>query len=126
MTDDGKTTPSPRTRIIGRRFVSWFSDGRHPKTSEHRTSTNGDGSDPKKTDTGSALEKFSPYSVSSLEVCGLGFASMWRVPCPLGASDARSGGKYFTTPGKGVTGFDGVGNEPVCGAFWLSKRTGGT
>jgi len=62
MTGEGKTTPSPRTRIIGRRFVSWFSGagGGHPRTSEHRTSTYGDGSDPKKTDTGSALEKFSP------------------------------------------------------------------
>lgn len=29
-------------------------------TSEHRTSTNGDGSDPKKTETGSDLENFSP------------------------------------------------------------------
>jgi hypothetical protein len=51
---------------------------------------------------------------------------MWRVPWPLGASDARSGGKYFTTPGNGVTGFEGVGDEFVWGAFWLSKRTGGT
>ena len=60
MTDEGKTTPSPLTRIIGRRFVGWLSGGRHPSTSGHRTSTNGDGSGPKKTDTGSAFEKFSP------------------------------------------------------------------
>jgi hypothetical protein len=113
MTDEGKITPSPRTRIIGRRFVIWCSGGRHPKTSEHRTSTNGDGSDPKKTDTGSDLENFSPYIVNNLEVCALGFASMWRVPWCLGASDARSGGKYFTTEGKGVTGFEGIGYEPA-------------
>ena len=56
----GNTTPSCLTRTIGRRFVDCVSGGRHPSTSEHRISTYGDGSDPKKTATGSVLEKFSP------------------------------------------------------------------
>ena len=60
ITLEGKTTPSPRTRMIGRRLVGWFSGGRQPSTSVQRTSTYGDGSDPKKTLTGSVLEKFSP------------------------------------------------------------------
>ena len=64
--------------------------------------------------------------MSIFDVCVLGLASMCRVPWPLGASAARSGGRYFTTPGNGVTGLDGLGNDPVCGAFWLSNSTGGT
>ena len=61
-------------------------------------------------------------------MCGLGFASNARdcEQLDLGASDARSGGRYLTTAGKGVTGLEGTGNVPVCGAFWLSNRTGGT
>ena len=124
---DGNTTPSGRTRMIGLRFVLPDSGGRHPSTSVHRTSTYGDGSEPKKTVTGSVLEKFSPYSVSIFDACGFGFVIAARDAAQgFGASDARSGGRYFTTPGNGVTGFDGIGNDVVCGAFWLSKSTGGT
>lgn len=73
------------------------------------------------------MEKFSPYMVNIFDVWGFGFARAARadVWC-FGISAALSGGRYFTTPGKGVTGFDGIGNEPVCEAFWLSNRTGGT
>lgn len=52
--------------------------------------------------------------MSIFEACGLGFARTAR-DCgqfDLGASEARSGGKYLTTPGKGVTGFEGMGKEP--------------
>ena len=113
--------------MIGLRFVLPDSGGRHPSTSVHRTPTYGDGSEPKKTVTGSVLEKFSPYSVSIFDACGFGFASTARVAAQFafGASDARSGGRYLTTPGNGVTGFDGIGNEPP-GEFWLSYSTGGT
>ena len=31
----------------------------------------------------------------------------------LGTSAARSGGRYLTTPGKGVTGFEGTGKDWV-------------
>lgn len=119
--------PSGRTRTIGLRFVLAESGGRHPRTSVHRTSTYGDGSDPKKTVTGSVLEKFSPYSVSIFDACGFGFASTARDAAQLafGASEALSGGRYLTTPGNGVTGFDGMGNDPLC-EFWLSYSTGGT
>ena len=124
---EGKTTPSWRTRMIGLRFVLPDSGGRHPSTSVHRTSTYGEGSEPKKTVTGSVLEKFSPYSVSIFDACGFGFASTARddAQFALGASDARSGGRYLTTPGNGVTGFDGIGNDPLA-EFWLSYSTGGT
>ena len=73
------------------------------------------------------FEKFSPYTVSIFDACGFGLVIIPR-DCGhgLGASAARSGGRYLTTFGKGVTGFDGMGNEPVCGAFWLSNSTGGT
>jgi len=87
--------------------------------SVQRTSTYGEGSDPKKIVTGSAFEKFSPYKVSIFDACGFGFASMAR-DCEqfvFGASAARSGGRYLTTPGNGVTGLEGIGNDPVCGAF---------
>ena len=113
--------------MIGLRLVLPESGGRHPRTSVQRTSTYGDGSEPKNTVTGSVLEKFSPYTVSIFDACGFGFASTERaaVPCAFGASDARSGGRYLTTPGNGVTGFDGIGNDPL-GALWLSYSTGGT
>lgn len=123
---DGNTTPSWRTRTIGRRLVFCESGGRHPSTSAHRTSTYGDGSEPKNTVTGSALEKFSPYTVSIFDACGLGFIIPRATEWCFGASDARSGGRYLTTPGKGVTGLFGIGNEPVGGAPWLSNSTGGT
>ncbi|EGO25251.1 hypothetical protein SERLADRAFT_465122 [Serpula lacrymans var. lacrymans S7.9] len=125
---EGNTTPSALIKIIGLLFATWFSGGKHPSTSVHLTSTYGEGSDPKKTCTGSALLKFSPYTVSIFERCGFGLESTPRdwAQFDLGASAARSGGRYFTTPGKGVTGLDGIGNDPVCGAFWLSNRTGGT
>ena len=60
--------------------------------------------------------------------CSSPFASTARddAQVDLGASAARSGGRYFTTPGNGVTGLDGIGNDPVCGACWLSNSTGGT
>ena len=124
---DGKTMPSGLTRMIGLRLLLADSGGRHPSTSVHRTSTYGDGSEPKNTVTGSVLEKFSPYSVSIFDACGFGFASTARDDAQfvLGASDARSGGRYLTTPGNGVTGFDGIGNDPL-GPFWLSNSTGGT
>lgn len=112
---EGNTTPSGLTSMIGLRFMLFDSGGKHPSTSVHLTSTYGDGSDPKKTVTGSAFAKFSPYTVSILEACGFGFARTAR-DCgqfDFGASEARSGGRYLTTPGKGVTGFDGIGNEPV-------------
>lgn len=35
----------------------------------------------------------------------------------FGASEARSGGRYFTTPGKGVTGLEGMGKDAVWVAF---------
>lgn len=38
ITFEGKTTPSERISIIGRRFATWFSGGRHPTTSVQRTS----------------------------------------------------------------------------------------
>lgn len=46
---------------------------------------------------------------------GLGFDKTPRDCAQLdfGASAARSGGRYFTTPGNGVTGFEGIGNDPV-------------
>jgi hypothetical protein len=115
MVFEGNTTPSWRTRIIGLRLELFVSGGRQPTTSVQRTSTNGDGSEPKKTVIGSAFEKFSPYTVSIFEACGFGFASTAREAAHVdfGASDARSGGRYFTTPGNGVTGFVGIGNEPV-------------
>lgn len=114
--------------MIGRRLTIWLSGGRHPNTSVQRTSTYGDGSEPKNTLTGSALEKFSPYTVSIFDACGLGLASTARdeAQAAFGASAARSGGRYFTTPGNGVTGLEGMGNDPVDGACWLSKSTGGT
>ena len=92
-----------------------------------RTSTKGDGSEPKKTVTGSDFEKFSPYTVNIFDACGFGFVIIPR-DCGqgFGASAARSGGRYLTTFGNGVTGLEGIGNEPVCGAFWLSNKTGGT
>ena len=113
--------------MIGLRFGLPDSGGRHPSTSVQRTSTYGDGSESKKTVTGSVLEKFSPYSVSIFDACGFGFASTARDDAhdALGASDARSGGRYLTTPGNGVTGFDGIGNDPLV-AFGLSYSTGGT
>lgn len=125
---DGNTTPSERMRMMGRRLPICDSGGRHPSTSVQRTSTYGDGSEPKNTLTGSVFEKFSPYTVSIFDACGFGFASTARddAQFALGASAARSGGRYFTTPGNGVTGFDGIGNDPVCGACWLSNSTGGT
>lgn len=118
MTLEGKTIPSDRTRTIGRRFTGWFSGGRQPKTSVHLTSTYGEGSEPKNTLTGSVFEKFSPYTVSILDAWGLGLERTARdeAQFDLGASEALSGGRYLTTPGKGVTGLDGMGNEPVCGA----------
>ena len=119
--------PSGLTRMIGLRLLLADSGGRHPSTSVHRTSTYGDGSEPKNTVTGSVLEKFSPYSVSIFDACGFGFASTARddAHVDLGASDARSGGRYLTTPGNGVTGFDGIGNDPFA-EFWLSNSTDGT
>ena len=112
--------------MIGLRFVLPDSGGRHPSTSVQRTSTYGDGSEPKNTVTGSVFEKFSPYTVSIFDACGFGFVIAARDAAQgFGASDARSGGRYFTTPGNGVTGFDGIGNEPP-GEFWLSYSTGGT
>lgn len=113
--------------MIGLRFVLAESGGRQPSTSVHRTSTYGDGSEPKNTVTWSVLEKFSPYSVSIFDACGFGFARTARdaAQFALGASDALSGGRYLTTPGNGVTGFDGIGNDPL-GEFWLSYSTGGT
>jgi hypothetical protein len=65
--------------------------------------------------TGSALLKFSPYTVSIFDMWGLGFDKTPRDCAQLdfGASAARSGGRYFTTPGNGVTGFEGIGNDPV-------------
>ena len=124
---DGKTTPSERISIIGRRFATMLSGGKQPRTSVHRISTYGEGSEPKKTWTGSALEKFSPYTVSILAAWGCGFDNTARdeVQLDLGASAARSGGRYLTTPGKGVTGLDGIGNELVW-LCWLSNNTGGT
>lgn len=112
---DGNTTPSERTMTIGRRFTTGFSGGMHPRTSVHLTSTNDEGSEPKKMWIGSVLLKFSPYTVSILDRCGLGLESTPR-DCEqfvLGASAARSGGRYFTTAGNGVTGFEGMGNDPV-------------
>ena len=113
--------------MIGRRLVLPESGGRQPRTSVQRTSTYGEGSEPKNTVTGSVLEKFSPYNVSIFDACGFGFASTARddAQFDLGASDARSGGRYLTTPGNGVTGFEGIGNDPP-GEFWLSYKTGGT
>ena len=124
---EGKTTPSCRTNTIGLRFMLFDSGGRHPRTSVQRTSTYGDGSEPKNTVTGSVLEKFSPYNVSIFDACGFGFASTARddAHVDFGASDARSGGRYLTTPGNGVTGFDGIGNDPPA-ELWLSYSTGGT
>ena len=46
---DGKTMPSERINIMGRRFATWFSGGKHPRTSVHRISTYGEGSEPKNT-----------------------------------------------------------------------------
>ena len=96
----------------------------------HLISTWGEGSEPKNTVTGSAFEKFSPYTVSCLATKGFGFASVAREDgqLDLGASAARSGIKYFTTPGIGVTGLDGIGNDNEarllpCGE---SNSTGGT
>jgi hypothetical protein len=80
-------------------------------TSLHRISAYDDDSEPKKTCTGSDLEKFSPYNVNIFVV-----GSSRRL-CPLGASEARSGGRYLTTPGKGVTGLEGMGNELGCCEF---------
>ena len=113
--------------MIGLRFMFPESGGRQPSTSVQRTSTYGDGSEPKNTVTGSVLEKFSPYNVSIFDACGFGFASTARddAQFAFGASDARSGGRYLTTPGNGVTGFDGIGNDPL-GELWLSYNTGGT
>ena len=113
--------------MIGLRLVLPESGGRHPRTSVQRTSTYGDGSEPKNTVTGSVLEKFSPYNVSIFDACGFGFASTPRdcAQFVFGASEARSGGKYLTTAGNGVTGFDGIGNDPL-GELWLSYNTGGT
>jgi len=70
MTFVGNTTPSPLTNTIGR----WYgrcpdAGGRQLMTSEHRTSVCGEGSEPKKTVTGSDLLKFSPYSVNILLAC---------------------------------------------------------
>lgn len=100
------------------------------RTSVQRISTCGDGSAPKNTVTGSAFEKFSPYTVSCFEASGFGFVIAAREAAQfvLGASAARSGIKYFTTPGIGVTGFEGMGKESearllLCGE---SKSTGGT
>jgi len=59
-TDDGNTTPSPRTSNICVRLGRGASGGKQVKTSVQRISTCGDGSDPKNTVTGSAFEKFSP------------------------------------------------------------------
>jgi len=114
-------------RMSGLRFPGWesVSGGRQPSTSLHRTSTKGDGSAPKNTETGSVLEKFSPYTVSIFDACGFGFDRTDRDAWAwcFGASAARSGGRYFTNAGKGVMGFVGTGNAP--GAFWLSNNTGG-
>jgi hypothetical protein len=66
MIPDGKITPSPLTRMMGTRFESGSSGGEHPKTSVQRISTKGDGTEPKKTVTGSVFEKFSPYTVNIL------------------------------------------------------------
>lgn len=60
MVFEGKTTPSCRTRTIGLRFMLFDSGGKEPSTSVQRTSTYGEGSEPKKTVTGSVFEKFSP------------------------------------------------------------------
>lgn len=80
--------------------------------------------------TGSAFEKFSPYTVNCLEANGFGFVMAAREAAQfdLGASAARSGIRYFTTPGMGVTGFDGVGNDNdvILLLGGESNRTGGT
>lgn len=112
---EGNTTPSCRTRMIGLRLGFWDSGGRQPRTSVQRTSTYGDGSEPKKTVTGSVLEKFSPYTVSIFDACGLGLLRTAREDAQFdfGASEARSGGRYLTTPGNGVTGLEGIGKDPV-------------
>jgi hypothetical protein len=60
ITLEGKTTPSDLIKTMSFRLVGCDSGGKHPKTSVHRTSTYGDGSEPKKTLTGSFFEKFSP------------------------------------------------------------------
>lgn len=57
---EGNTTPSDLIKIIGRRLATCDSGGRQPRTSVQRISTYGEGSDPKKTLTGSLLLKFSP------------------------------------------------------------------
>ena len=66
---------------------------------------------------GSFFEKFSPYTVNIFVAWGCGFDRTARDvgQLGLGASAARSGGRYLTTPGKGVTGLDGIGKELV----WL-------
>ena len=53
--------------------------------------------------------------MSIFEAWGLGLDRAARddAQFDFGASTARSGGRYLTTPGKGVTGFEGIGNEPV-------------
>ena len=65
-----------------------------------------------------------------LEAKGFGLVIAAREAAQLafGASAARSGIKYFTTPGIGVTAFEGMGKdkEAKLGGWGESKRTGGT
>ena len=100
---------------MGLRLLPPLSGGKQPNTSWHLTSTYGEGSEPKKTVTGSDLLKFSRETVSIFDAWGLGLARAARACGQLffGASAARSGGKYLTTPGKGVIGFEGIGYDPV-------------
>jgi hypothetical protein len=52
--------------------------------------------------------------VSILDAWGFGFDNTEREEVPgLAASAARSGGRYLTTFGNGVTGLEGTGNEFV-------------
>ena len=122
----GKITPSPRTSTIGRFLPPWLcpSGGKQAMTSLHRTSTCALGSDPKNTINGCAL-RFSPYSVSCFPAWGFGLVNAARdaAQFAFGASAARSGARYFTSPGKGVMGFEGTPENDVGGE---SYRVGGT
>jgi len=68
--------------------------------------------------------------VRDLEAKGLGLVIAAREAAQLvfGASAARSGIKYFTTPGIGVTAFEGMGNDKDAklGGCGESNKTGGT